>query len=101
MELPRPVIWLLVIFWLTCFACFVIVSYRAFSSGHTFEYKLYGLQAPYAEFVLLICMAASSGLLWANYKGQDFRGAEELVYGSLFGVSAFGLMLSVVLVLLA
>ena len=50
--------------------------------------------------VLLASMSASSGLLWFNYRGEDFRGAEELIYGSLFGVSAFGLMLSVVLVLL-
>ena len=49
--------------------------------------------------ILWGCMAASSGLLWANYRGEDFRGAEELIYSSLFGVSVFGLMLSVILVL--
>ena len=38
-----------------------------------------------------------TGLLWANYRGEPFRDAEQL----MFGVSAFGFMLSVVLALLA
>jgi hypothetical protein len=55
---------------------------------------------PYVAFAVMACMAATtSGLLWANYRGQDFRDAEELVYGCLFGVSVFGLMLDTVLVL--
>jgi hypothetical protein len=31
----------------------------------------------------------------------DFSGAEETIYGALFGLSAFGLMLSLLLVLMA
>ena len=49
----------------------------------------------------MACMAASSGLLWFNYRGADFSGAEETIYGALFGMSVFGLMLSVVLALMA
>jgi hypothetical protein len=52
-------------------------------------------------FALLACMAASSGLLWFNYRGVDFSGAEETIYGALFGVSVFGLMLSAMLALMA
>ena len=99
MGLGRPVIWLLVVIWLACFVCFVVVSFLAYDTGYTFEYKLSGVQFPYMAATLLACMAASSGLLWANYKGEDFRDAEELIYGSLFGVSVFGSMLSVILVL--
>jgi hypothetical protein len=95
------VVVLLAIIWVACFVCFAVVSFLAFNSGTTFEYKLYGVQFPYAAAVLLAGMAASSGLLWANYRGEDFRGAEELIYGSMFGVSVFGLMLSAILALLA
>jgi hypothetical protein len=101
MELPRAVVVLLAIIWIACFVCFVVVGNLAFISGTTFEYMLFGVQFPYVAGGLLACMSASSGLLWANYRGQDFRAAEELIYGSLFGVSVFGLMLSVVLVLSA
>ncbi len=100
MWLPRPLVLPLVILWLACFVGFVLASLRAYSSGTTFEYVLFGVQFPYVMAVLLALMSASPGLLWLNYRGEDFRGAEELIYGSLFGVSAFGLMLSVVLVLL-
>ena len=100
MWLPRPLVLPLVILWLACFVGFVLASLRAYSSGTTFEYVLFGVQFPYVMAVLLASMSTSSGLLWFNYRGEDFRGAEELIYGSLFGVSAFGLMLSVVLVLL-
>jgi len=101
MGLARPVIWLLVMVWLVAFGCFVVVSQIAFVSGTTFEYRLYGIQFPYVAFALLACMAASSGLLWFNYRGVDFSGAEETIYGALFGVSVFGLMLSLLLVLMA
>src|SRR3712207_8260359 len=101
MGLSRPIVWLLVVIWLASFVCFVVVSQLAFVSGTTFEYRLYGVQFPYVAFVLLACMTASAGLLWANYRGENFRGAEELIYGALFGISAFGLMLSLVLVLSA
>ena len=101
MGLARPVIWLLVMVWLVAFGCFVVVSQIAFVSGTTFEYRLYGIQFPYVAFALLACMAASSGLLWANYRGVDVSGAEETIYGALFGVSVFGLMLSLLLVLMA
>ena len=101
MELPRVVVALLAVIWVACFVCFTVASQIAFVSGTTFEYRLYGVQFPYVAFALLACMTASSGLLWAHYKGQDYRGAEELIYGCFFGVSGFGLMLSVVLVLLA
>ena len=89
----------LVSVWLVSFVCFVAVAILAVGSGSTFGYELFDVQFPYVAFAMLACMAASSGLLWANYRGEDFRGAEELIYGSLFGVSAFGLMLSVILVL--
>jgi tryptophan-rich sensory protein len=92
---------LLVVIWVASFVCFAVASQLAFVSGTTFEYRLYGVQSPFVAFALLACMSASSGLLWANYRRQDFRGAEELIYGCFFGLSAFGLMLSVVLVLMA
>ena len=101
MGLPRPIVWLLVVFFLAAFGCLAVASVLAGGSADTFEYRLYGVQFPYVAFVLLACMAASSGLLWANYRGQDFSGAEELIFGSLFGVSAFGVALSVFLVLMA
>ena len=100
MWLPWPLILPLVVLWSACFVGFVLASVRAYASGTTFEYVLFGVQSPYVMAVLLALMSASSGLLWLNYRGEDFGGAEGLVYGSLFGVCAFGLMLSVVLVLL-
>ena len=54
---------------------------------------------PYAEVLLLLGMASSSGLLWANYRGEDYRAGEQLIYGALFGISVFGLILGVPLVL--
>ena len=101
MGLPRLVVWLLVVIWVASFVCFIVVSQIAFVSGTTFEYRLYGIQFPYVAFALLACMAASSGLLWANYRGVDVSGAEETIYGALFSVSVFGLMLSLLLVLMA
>jgi hypothetical protein len=101
MELPRMVVVLLALIWLVCFISFTVAGFAAFGSGSTFEYKLFGVQFPYVLALLLACMAASSGLLWANVRGVDFRGSEELIYGALFGLSVFGLMLSVILVLLA
>ena len=97
----RPVIWLLVVVWLVTFGCLAVASVPAAASGDTFEYRLYGVQFPYVVFGLLACMAASSGLLWLNYRGVDFCGAEETIFGALFGLSAFGLMLSLLLVLMA
>ena len=94
MWLPRPLTLLLVIAWLACFAIFVLASLRAYASGTTFEYELSGVQFPYVMAVLLALMSASSGLLWLNYRGEDFKGAEELIYGCLLGLSVFGLMLS-------
>jgi len=79
MELPRIVVVLLAIIWVGCFVCFLVVSQLAWVSGNTFEYKLRGVQFPYVLLGLLASMFASSGLLWANYKGQDFRGAEQLI----------------------
>jgi hypothetical protein len=75
MGLARPIVWLLVVVWLASFVCFVVVSQLAFVSGTNFEYRLYGIQFPYVAFALLACMTASSGLLWANYRGVDFSGA--------------------------
>lgn len=100
MGLARPIVWLLVVFWLVAFGCLAVVSVLAGGSGSTFEYRLYGVQFPYVAFALLACMAASLGLLWANYRKQDFSGAEELIFGSLFGVSVFGAVLSIILVLM-
>ena len=99
MWLPQLLILPLVILWSACFVGFVVASSRAYASGTTFEYVLFGMQFPYVMAVLLALMSASSGLLWFNYRGEDFRGAEELIYGCLFGVSVFGLVLSTVLVL--
>ena len=92
---------LLAVIWVACFVCFAIAGQLAFASGTTFEHRLYGVRFPFVAFGLLACMAASAGLLWANYRGDDFRGAEQLIYGALFGLSVFGLMLSLVLVLSA
>ncbi len=99
MELPRVVVGLLVVIWVVCFIAFVFEGFAAVGSGITFEYKPIGVQFPYAAGVLLLCIATSSGLLWANYRGDDFRAAEQLVYGVLFGISVFGLILVVPLVL--
>ena len=99
MEWPRLVIGLLMFTWVVCFITFVVVGNLAFVSGTTFEYKLFGVQFPYAAAVLLLFMATSSGLLWANYRGDDFRAGEQLIYGALFGISVFGLILVVPLVL--
>jgi tryptophan-rich sensory protein len=101
MELPRMVVVLLALIWVVSFICFVVVSFLAFASGNTFEYMLYGVQFPYVAAALLGCMAASSGLLWANYRGESYRQAEQLVYGGMFGLSVFGFMLSGLLALLA
>ena len=90
---------MLVIIWVVCFITFVLEGILAFGSGTTFEYKLYNVQFPYAAGILLFGMAASSGLLWANYRDEDYRGAEQLIYGALFGISVFGLILVVPLVL--
>ena len=92
---------MLAVVWLVSFVCFIGVSQIAFVSGTTFEYRLYGVQCPYVAFALLACMAASSGLLWFNYRGVDFNGGEETIYGALFGVSVFGVVLSLILVLMA
>ena len=81
------------------FGCFAVVGQLAFVSGNTFEYRLYGVQFPFVAFVLLTCMVVSSGLLWANYRGEDFRGAEQAIYGFLYGLSMLGFMVFTVLVL--
>lgn len=94
-------IWLLAILWSACFVVFALASFRAYAGGTTFEYEFSGVQFPYVMAVLLAFMSAASGLLWFNYRGQDFSGAEETIYGALFGVSLFGLMLSGILALLA
>ena len=99
MDLPRVVIVLLVLIWVVCFIAFVFEGILAFASGITREYKLIGVPFPYVAGVLLVCMATSSGLLWANYRHDDFRAADQLVYGALFGISVFGLILVVPLVL--
>jgi hypothetical protein len=101
MGLARPIVWLSVVVWLVAFGCLAVASVRAAASGNTFDYILYGVQFPYVAFALLACMAASSGLLWFNYRGVDFSGAEETIYGALFGVSVFGAVLSLSLVLMA
>jgi len=82
-----------------CFIAFVIAGNLAFVSGTTYEYELFGVQFPYAAALLLLYMATSSGLLWANYRGDDFRGAEQLTYGEVFGISVFGMILVEPLVL--
>ena len=99
MGLARPIIWLLVV-WLVAFGCLAVASVLAAASGNTFEYVLVGVQFPYVAFALLACMAASLGLLWFNYRGVDFSGSEETIYGALFGVSVFGVMLSLILALM-
>jgi tryptophan-rich sensory protein len=101
MNLMRPVVWLLVVVWLVAFGCLAVASVQAVASGDSFEYRLYDVQFPFVAFALLACMAASSGLLWFNNRGVDFSGAEETIYGALFGVSVFGLMLSLLLALMA
>ena len=95
MNLARPIVWLSVVVWLVAFGCLAVASVQAAASGDTFEYRLYGVQFPYVAFALLACMAASSGLLRANYRGVDFSGAEETNYGALFGV-----VMSLILVLM-
>jgi hypothetical protein len=92
MGLARPIVWLLVVVWLLACGCFVVVAQLAFVSG-TFEYRLYGVQFPFVAFVLQTFMVVSSGLLWANYRDEDFRGAEQLIYSTLLGLSMFGFII--------
>ena len=99
MGLPRVVIVSLAVIWVVCFIAFVFEGVAAVGSGNSFEYKLFNVQFPHVAGVLLLCMATSSGLLWANYRNEDFRAAEQIIYGALFGISVFGLMLMVPLVL--
>jgi hypothetical protein len=101
MELPRVIIGLLVFIWTTCFLCFGALASLAFRSTeyYVFEYRLFGIQLPYAQVMLLVGMATASGLLWANYRGDDYRQGEQLIYGALFGISVFGLILVVPLAL--
>ena len=73
------VVVLLALIWVVCFMSFTVVSVLAFGSGNTFEYKLFGVQFPYAAVALLVGMATSSGLLWSNYRDEDFRSAEQLI----------------------
>jgi hypothetical protein len=101
MGLGRSIIWLLMVVWLVALVCLAVASVMAAASGNTFEYILYGVQFPYVAFGLLACMAVSSGLLWFNYRGVDFSGAEQTIYGALFGVSVFGVVLSLILALMA
>ena len=75
------------------FGCFAVVGQLAFVSGNTFEYRLYGVQFPFVAFVLQTFMVVSSGLLWANYRDEDFRGAEQLIYSTLLGLSMFGFII--------
>jgi tryptophan-rich sensory protein len=93
MSLPRPIVWLLLVVWLLACGCFVVVAQLAFVSGNTFEYRLYGVQFPFVAFVLQTFMVVSSGLLWANYRDEDFRGAEQLIYSTLLGLSMFGFII--------
>ena len=79
--------------WLLACGCFVVVAQLAFVSGNTFEYRLYGVQFPFVAFVLQTFMVVSSGLLWANYRDEDFRGAEQLIYSTLLGLSMFGFII--------
>jgi hypothetical protein len=99
MGLARPIVWLLVVVWSLAFGCFAVVGELAFVSGNTFEYRLYGVQFPFVAFVLLTFMVVSSWLLWANYRSEDFRGAEQLIYGFLFSLSISAFMVITVLVL--
>jgi tryptophan-rich sensory protein len=93
MGLPRPIVWLLLVVWLLACGCFVVVAQLAFVSGNTFEYRMYGVQFPFVAFVLQTFMVVSSGLLWANYRDEDFRGAEQLIYSTLLGLSMFGFII--------
>jgi hypothetical protein len=99
MGLPRVVIVSLVVIWVVCFIAFIFEGVAAVGSGNSFEYKLLNVQFPHVAGLLLLCMATSSGLLWANYRNDDFRVAEQIVYSAFFGISVFGLMLMVPLVL--
>lgn len=86
----------LIVVWSACFVGFALASILAYADGSTFEYELLGVRFPYVMTALLALMTAPSGLSWLNYRGEDFRGAEELIYGSLFGLSLFGLVLSAI-----
>jgi hypothetical protein len=68
MELPRVVVGLLVVIWVVCFIAFVFEGVAAVGSGNSFEYKLFDVQFPHVAGLLLLSMATSSGLLWANYR---------------------------------
>jgi hypothetical protein len=100
MELPRLAIFVLEFIWSVSLIAFVVEGVLAVGSGITVEYKLFGVQFPYAAGLLLLCMATSSGLLWANCRGKDFKQGELLVYGALFGISVFGLISVAPLILL-
>ena len=100
MDLPRPLIWALTGVYGMCFAGFVVVGFRSMVSGvPTDEYEVFGVGLPEVLAALLLGMAVSAALPWAHYRRDSFTAFEETFYGVLLGISAFGLVLVVPLVL--
>ena len=102
MNLPRALIWVLTVVYGLCFAVFAVTGLSAMArGGSTHEYEVFGLGLPKVPLALLVGMAVSAGLPWAHYKRESYTAFEETFYGVLLGVSAFGLIMVVPLVLSA
>lgn len=69
------------------------------AGGATHEYEVFGLGLPNVLLALLVGMAVSAALPWAHYKRESYTAFEETFYGVLLGISAFGLIMVVPLVL--
>jgi hypothetical protein len=100
MNLPRALIWVLTVVYGLCFAGFAVTGLSAMArGGSTHEYEVLGLGLPKVLLALLVGMAVSAALPWAHYKRESYTAFEETFYGVLLGVSAFGLIMVVPLVL--
>lgn len=100
MDLPRPLIWALTGLYGLCFAGFAVAGMLALTSGGlAYEYEVFGVGLPKVLAALLLGMAVSAALPWAHYRRDSFTAFEETLYGVLLGISVFGLILVVPLVL--
>lgn len=99
MDLPRPLIWALTGVYGLCFAGFAVAEMLAMTSGGpTHEYEVFGVGLPKVLAALPVGMAVSA-LPWAHYRRDSYTAFKETFYGVLLGLSAFGLILVVPLVL--
>jgi hypothetical protein len=103
MRLPRPLVWVLTVVYLLCFAGFVSAALLAYSHrGYVHEYVvLPGVGLPAALAALLVVMVVSAALLWLHFRHDAYTAFEETFFGVLLGIAVFGLMLVLPLILAA